>query len=152
MSKSKDSAHSNGNILQARRLARQRALQALYQRELNPVPVKSMIEQFMLSQDMSKADTEYFEQLLSETSQHVVELDAALKPYLDIPDDQLDPIERSILRLAAFELTRRLEIPYRVVISEAVSLAKKFGAEDGHKFVNGVLDKAVKEWRPFESK
>lgn len=135
------------NLMQARRLARQRALQALYQWELNPGPVNNLLEQFMTTQDMEKADTEYFTELLRQSVALSKELDERLETYLDIPLVQLDPVERGILRLSAYELIRRLDIPYRVIISEAVALAKKFGAEDGHKFINGVLDKAARDWR-----
>lgn len=138
------------NLMQARRLARQRALQALYQWELNPGPVNGLLEQFLTTQDMEKVDMEYFTELLRQSVALCKELDERLEPYLDIPAAQLDPVERGILRLSVYELTRRLDIPYRVIISEAVALAKKFGAEDGHKFINGVLDKAVRDWRPYE--
>lgn len=138
--------------MQTRRLARQRALQALYQWELNPGPVNSLLEQFVTTQEMEKVDMEYFTELLRQSVSLSKELDAQLNDYLDIPLVQLDPVERSILRLSAYELTRRLDIPYRVIISEAVALAKKFGAEDGHKFINGVLDKAVRDWRPHEGR
>lgn len=138
------------NLLQSRRLARQRALQALYQWELNPGPVNSLLEQFMATQDMEKVDVEYFTELLRQSIALLKELDSQLNDYLDIPLARLDPIERCVLRLSTYELTRRLDIPYRVIINEAVALAKKFGAEEGHKFINGVLDKAVRDWRPHE--
>lgn len=138
------------NLMQSRRLARQRALQALYQWELNPGPVNSLLEQFMTTQDMEKVDMEYFTELLRQSVAMADELDGQLSGYLDIPLIRLDPVERCILLLATYELTRRPDIPYRVIISEAVALAKKFGAEEGHKFINGVLDKAVRDWRPYE--
>lgn len=140
------------NLMQTRRLARQRALQALYQWELNPGPVNSLLEQFMATQDMDKVDLEYFTELVRQSVAHANELDGQLNGYLDIPLVQLDPVERCILRLSTYELTRRLDIPYRVIISEAVALAKKFGAEEGHKFINGVLDKAVRDLRPYEGR
>lgn len=140
------------NLMQSRRLARQRALQALYQWELNPGPAHGLLEQFMATQDMGKVDVEYFTELVRQSVVLADELDAQLNDYLDIPLVQLDPVERCILRLAAYELSRRLEIPYRVIISEAVALGKKFGAEEGHKFINGVLDKAVRDWRPHEGR
>lgn len=140
------------NLMQSRRLARQRALQASYQWELNPGPVNSLLEQFMATQDMDKVDVEYFTELVRQSVALAGELDGRLNDYLDIPLVQLDPVERCVLRLATYELTRRLEIPYRIIISEAVALAKKFGAEEGHKFINGVLDKAVRDWRPYEGR
>ncbi|HEX7026422.1 MAG TPA: transcription antitermination factor NusB [Gammaproteobacteria bacterium] len=138
--------------MQTRRLARQRALQALYQWELNPGPVSGLLEQFLTTQDMENVDMEYFTELLRQSIALCKELDERLETYLDIPAAQLDPVERGILRLSAYELIRRLDIPYRVIISEAVALAKKFGAEDGHKFINAVLDKAVSDWRPHEGR
>lgn len=135
---------------QARRRARLRALQALYQHEFNPQPSRHLVEQFMATQDMAGTDVDYFSELLKQVITGTGALDEALAPYLDIPVKRLDPTERCILRLAVYELLHRPDIPYRVVINEAVGLAKKFGAADGHKFVNGVLDKAVVELRAAE--
>ncbi len=140
----------HNNTQQLRRKARQRALQALYQWELNPDSVSAVVRQFEDTQDMQNTDSVYFAELFKECVARSEALDTTLAAYLDIPVDQLDPIERSILRLSSYELQQRMEIPYRVIINEAVDLAKKFGAEQGHKFINGVLDKAVKDWRPHE--
>lgn len=140
----------SGVNMQARRLARERALQALYQWDLNPDVSSNIREQFFASQDMSKVDIDYFSELLQKTIIGATELDSRLDAYLDIPTDKLDPIERCVLRLSAYELISRPEIPYRVIINEAVALAKKYGASDGHKFVNGVLDRAARDLRPHE--
>jgi transcription antitermination protein NusB len=139
------------NGAQMRRKARQRVLQALYRWQLNPQPAEDIQQEFLQTQDMQQVDMEHFSELLRECIAGAEALDRSLAPYLDIPVSQLDPVEHSILRLSLYELTRRLDIPYRVVINEAVDLAKKFGAEQGHKFVNGVLDKAARQLRPHES-
>jgi N utilization substance protein B len=125
-----------------------RALQALYQHELNPQSDRSLIDQFLATQNMEKTDLEYFSLLLKNIIADTGQLDDLLQPYLDIPMQKLDATERCILRIAAYELSRQPEIPFRVVINEAVNLAKKFGATDGHKYVNGVLDEAAKVLRP----
>jgi transcription antitermination protein NusB len=139
------------NGAQMRRKARQRVLQALYRWQLNPQPAEDIQQEFLQTQDMQQVDMGHFSELLRECIAGAEALDLSLAPYLDIPVSQLDPVEHSILRLSLYELTRRLDIPYRVVINEAVDLAKKFGAEQGHKFVNGVLDKAARQLRPHES-
>jgi transcription antitermination protein NusB len=140
------------NGMQMRRKARQRALQALYQWELNPQSAWDIQKEFGQTQDMEQVDMEHFSELLRECIARSDFLDQALAPYLDIPIAQLDPVEHCILRMSVYELTQRLDIPYRVVINEAVDLAKKFGADQGHKFINGVLDKAAQTLRPQESR
>lgn len=139
------------NAVQMRRKARQRVLQALYLWQLNPQPARDIQQEFLQTQDMQQVDMEHFSELLSECIARADALDKALAPYLDIPVSQLDPVEHAILRLSLYELMQRLDIPYRVVINEAVDLAKKYGAEQGHRFVNGVLDKAARKLRPHES-
>lgn len=140
---------SNGT--QMRRKARQRALQALYRWQLNPQSARDIQQEFVQTQDMEQVDMEHFAELLRECIARSDFLDQAISPYLDIPLAQLDPVEHCILRLSVYELTQRLDIPYRVVINEAVDLAKKFGADQGHKFINGVLDKAAQKLRAHES-
>ena len=100
---------------------------------------------------MQVADLEYFEDLVRGVEAHRAELDAGLKPFLDREIEQVDPIERATLRLGAYELKHRPDVPYRVVLNEAVELAKRFGAEHGHTYVNGVLDKLAREWRAAEA-
>ncbi len=97
-----------------------------------------------------KADVEYFRTLLNGAIENAAALEARIAPHLDRKIDNLSPIERSILLLGGYELTRELEVPYRVVINEAVELAKTYGGTDGHKFVNGVLDKLAAEVRRLE--
>jgi len=99
---------------------------------------------------MEVADLEYFEALVRGVVQHSEELDAVLAKYIDRSMAQVDPIERAVLRIAGFELAHRLDVPYRVVINEAIETTKRFGAEHGHTYVNGVLDRAAADWRAQE--
>ncbi|RUL71443.1 transcription antitermination factor NusB [Dyella choica] len=141
-----------GIDLAARSRARRRALQALYAWQMSGSSMKSVIDQFRHEQDMEVADLEYFEDLLRGVEQHVAELDEALKPYIDREVEQIDPIERAALRLAAYELKHRLDVPYRVIINEAIEVTKRFGADHGHSYVNGVLDKLAAQVRGAEKK
>jgi N utilization substance protein B len=132
-----------------RTLARRAAVQGLYQwqvsgRDLRDVEAHLLGDAALLDEigaDLRNMETGYFRQLLHGIAGCVGELDKAIGPCLDRPVSQVDPVEQAILRLGAYELIRRPEIPYRVVINEAVELAKTFGAEQGHRFVNGVLDR-----------
>jgi N utilization substance protein B len=126
---------------QARTLARQRVLQALYQWQMTGQPTTMIEAQFLSEQDMSKADVPYFQRLLQGIAQQVEQLDVAIAPPLDRRIEQLDPVELAILRLGCYELLYCPDIPFRVVINEAVELAKKFGANKSHKYINGILDK-----------
>ncbi|MGA9829005.1 MAG: transcription antitermination factor NusB, partial [Rhodanobacteraceae bacterium] len=110
----------------------------------------SVIEQFRHEQDMQIADLDYFEDLLRGVECHLDELDSGIAPLIDREVGEVDPIERAVLRLAAYELKRRIDVPYRVVINEAVEVTKRFGSEQGHTFVNGVLDKLAAAWRAAE--
>ena len=134
----------------ARSRARRRALQALYAWQMSDSPVDKVIEQFRAEQDMEIADLEYFEALVRGVVKHHAELDAVLSRYIDRTMAQVDPIERAVLRIAAFEMAHRPDVPYRVVINEAIETTKRFGAEQGHTYVNGVLDRAALEWRAVE--
>ena len=134
----------------ARSRARRRALQALYAWQMSNSPIDKVIEQFRSEQDMEIADLEYFEALVRGVEQHTEELDAVLSKFIDRTMDQVDPIERAVLRIAGFELRFRPDVPYRVVINEAIETTKRFGAEHGHTYVNGVLDRAAGEWRARE--
>jgi N utilization substance protein B len=145
------SKHPSGIDLAARSRARRRALQAVYAWQMSGTSVRSVIEQFRHEQDMQVADLEYFEDLVRGVDANRAELDAGLAPFLDRDIEQVDPIERATLRLGAYELKHRPDVPYRVVLNEAVELAKRFGAEHGHTYVNGVLDKLAREWRTAEA-
>ena len=136
----------------ARSLARERAMQALYQWQMTGQNLADIELQFITEQDMKGVDKEYFKELLHEVPKRIDEFDALSKDLLSRPIEQVDPVERAILRIGLYELKQRVDIPYRVVINEAVELAKSFGAEAGHKFVNGTLDKAAKSLREVEVK
>lgn len=130
--------------------ARRRALQALYQWQIGGGPMRRIIEQFNEEQDMAIADGEYFAELLLGVEVQLTTIDAALAPCADRGIDQIDAIERATLRLATYELQHRLDIPYRVVINEAIELARDFGAEGGHGYVNAVLDRLARQLRAAE--
>ncbi|MFC3551537.1 transcription antitermination factor NusB [Lysobacter cavernae] len=134
----------------ARSRARRRALQAVYAWQLSGSNVRDVIAQFAHEQAHEVADLEYFEDLVRGVDQHYRELDEALQPFLDRDIDQVDPVERAALRIAAYELRLRPDVPYRVVINEAIETVKRFGAEHGHTYVNGVLDHAAAAWRSVE--
>jgi transcription antitermination protein NusB len=133
-----------------RSVSRKLALQALYRWQLNDGPWQDLILEFGDAEDMPKADREYFRELVEGVWHGRVALDAQLTVWMDRKPELLDPIEHAVLLVGLFELTSKPEIPFRVVINEAVSLAKRFGATDGHKFVNAILDRAAKELRSHE--
>jgi N utilization substance protein B len=124
----------------ARSRARRAALQALYQWQLTGEQPYCIERQFLTERPMGKADLIYFKDLLRNVPKQVAALDAALLDLLDRPVEQVDPVERAILRIAAYELRSRPDVPWRTVITEAVRLAKTFGAEQSHRYINGVLD------------
>ena len=131
--------------------SRSLAIQALYQWQMAGQDIGSIIDHFMVEQDNKKFDTAYFDELVRGVPLRLTELDTALADCVDRDLEAVDPVERAILRLGAYELIEHPEIPYRVVINEAVELAKTFGAEKGHRYVNGVLDKAARAIRPLEA-
>jgi len=143
-------AQARGVDAAARSRARRRALQGIYAWQLGEQGMDKVIAQFREEQDMKVADLEYFEDLLNGVAAHCDELDKGLAPHLDRDVEQVDPIERAALRLGAYELKYRLDVPYRVVLNEAVETTKRFGAEHGHTYVNGVLDKLASDWRAVE--
>jgi N utilization substance protein B len=130
--------------------ARRYVMQALYQWDLSGTDLPVIRKQFLETEDFSRADRSYFTDLLKIVPKNIDNIDKNISEYIDRPLEQLDPVERAILRLATGELLYRIDIPYRVSINEAVQLAKKFGAEQGHTFVNGVLDKAAHKLRSAE--
>ena len=134
----------------ARSRARRRALQAIYAWQISGGTAQQVIAQFAHEQAHEVADLEYFEDLVRGVMKHVGELDGALAEFVDREVEQVDPIERAALRIAAYELRHRPDIPYRVVINEAIDTTKRFGSEHGHTYVNGVLDHAAAAWRTAE--
>ena len=133
-----------------RTLARQSALQALYQWQMTGQTPAEIERQFLDDPEAGDFERSLFHELLHGVPAHLGELDASLGSLLDRPVEQVDPVERAILRLGAYELLQHPEIPYRVVINEAVELAKTFGATEGHKYVNGVLDRMARQVREVE--
>ncbi|HET8898828.1 MAG TPA: transcription antitermination factor NusB [Rhodanobacteraceae bacterium] len=134
----------------ARSRARRRALQALYAWQLSGSGIDAIIEQFRHEQDMEIADLEYFEDVLRGVARECKGLDEALAPFLDRGIEEVDPVERAALRQATYELKFRPDVPYRVVLNEAVEVTKRFGTDFGHTYVNGVLDRAAAAWRGAE--
>lgn len=133
-----------------RTVARKLALQALYSWQLNACPWQDLVNEFGAAQDMGRADGEFFRALVEGVCSAHAELDTRLASFTDRAPRLLDPIEHGILLMGLFELQSRPDVPYRVIINEAVGLARRFGATDGHKFVNAVLDRAAHELRPAE--
>lgn len=137
---------SNPPLL-SRKKARRFALQALYSWLVSKNDLHKIEEYFFTVHEAESFDKDYFHTLLFEVAKHAESLDQQMEPYLSRPVHDLDYIEHSLLRLALYELKERPEVPFRVVINEALELAKTFGATDSFKFVNGVLDKMAKQVR-----
>jgi transcription antitermination protein NusB len=136
---------------QARTRARRYCMQALYQWDLSGLDMTEIQRQFFEAEDFTNADGGYFIELLNGVKTHIERIDSHISETIDRPIGQLDPVERAILRIACYELLFRHDIPYRVSINEAIMLARKFGAEQGHAFINGVLDNMSRKIRPAES-
>lgn len=130
--------------------ARRRALQAVYAWQISGGSAQQVIAQFAHEQANEIADLEYFEDLVRGVLRLAPSLDGSLSAFVDRDMDQVDQVERAALRIAAYELLHRPDIPYRVVINEAIDSTKRFGSEHGHTYVNGVLDRAAAEWRAVE--
>ena len=146
--RSKAEPRATGN--RARSLARRLALQALYQFQLNPRSWTDIEKQFAADPEADRVDLDYFRALLQAIAPNREALDLRLSALCEIPPQELDPIEHAVLWLGLHELLSHPELPYRVALAEAVQLTKQFGATDGHKFVNAVLDRAARELRPHE--
>ena len=144
--------HSGGKKTSpaARRKARRFAVQAIYQWQLAGANLAAIEAEFRTDNDMSKVDLEYFHDILHGVPREKSELDKKIEPLLDRRLDELTPVELAILRLGAYEMVHRIDVPYKVVINESVELAKTFGATDGHKYVNGILDKLAQRDRMVE--
>lgn len=134
----------------ARRKARSLALQALYGWHVADLPLSDIEAQYRTDNDFAKVDGAYFHELLTGVGKHLTELDESLATVLDRPVKELDPIELATLRIGVYELMHRIDVPYKVVINEGIELAKTFGATDGHKYVNGILDKLAPRLRSAE--
>lgn len=133
-----------------RHKARRAVLQALYQWQLTQQCPSEIAQQFSREGGLDRIDREYFQELVAAVPLRHEALDRRLGPHLDRSLEEVDPVERAILRIGAYELEHHPEIPYRVVLDEAIELAKTFGAEHGHRYVNAVLDKLALELRAEE--
>jgi N utilization substance protein B len=142
---------SESRQYEPRRRARRRALQAIYQWQITGQDANEILAQFNAVQDMSGVDTEHFEKLVRGVSAGKDGLDAEIQAFLDRPFNQVDLMEQVVLRIGAFELLNCPGQPFRVVVDECVDLAHRFGSEQGHAYVNAVLDKAARVWRPEET-
>ena len=140
----------NDRAGRARSLSRRLAMQALYQWQMTGQTFAELRHQFATEEEYADVDPEYFVELLQGVLEKSTELDATLGELIDRPVAQLDPVEHAVLMLGLHELQHRLDVPYRVVINEGVELAKKFGATEGHKFINAVLDRAARSLRETE--
>lgn len=146
----KPAKKKKASLTDKRRNARSYALQALYQWELAGQPVNEIEAQFRVDNDMRDTDVKLFSELLHGIAAEKSVLDKSFVDFLDRQVEELDPIELSVLRIGAFELANRIEVPYKVAINESVELAKIFGATDSHRYVNGVLDKLAQRARMTE--
>ncbi len=133
-----------------RHQARRLLIQALYQWQISGDDPGDILLQFVDGRDVGKADVEYFRELMRAIPAELDALDAEIAPFLQRAVALIDPIERAVLRLACYELRERWEVPARVVIDEAVEMAKAYGAEQGHRFVNGVVDRLAHRLRSRE--
>jgi len=138
------------SVAKGRSNARKKAMQALYQWHMSGNDLGEIDAQFHQEQNMQKVDVEYFSALLHGVPADVNSLDELIAKYSDRTDSELDPIEQSILRLSTYEIKNRIDIPYKIIISESLTLAKLFGSDKSHAFVNSVLDKLAKELRKVE--
>jgi len=136
----------------ARSRARQLAVQGLYEWHLSDNKIDDIATQCLDAKRGKNLDEPYFEELIYKVSSMAVDLNKLLVPFLSRDIGEIDPVERAILQLGAYELTQKIDIPYKVVINEAIELAKTFGAEQSHKFVNGILDKVAEQSRATEFK
>ena len=141
----------NTGLAKARGKARRLAMQAIYQWQMTADDIDGIEQQFIEENDMKNVDQEYFSELLLGVLNELSSIDAALQKHTPRSIESVDPIERAILRIATYEFIKRLDVPYRVVLNEAVVLSKKFCAEKSHTFVNAVLDKVARDTRTHET-
>jgi N utilization substance protein B len=145
-----DDKSAKKGMAKARGKSRRLAMQAIYQWQMTGDSITGIKQQFFDENNMSKLDAEFFSELVSGVAASISELDPLLKKYMSRDVESVDPVERSILRIAAYEFVNRFDVPYRVVLNEAVNITKEFCAENSHAFVNAVLDKVAKEVRHLE--
>ena len=138
------------SVAKARGKARRLTMQAIYQWQMTGDSIADIKQQFVDENPGASIDVDYFSQLVSGVASSISELDPLLEKYMTRSIESVDPVERAILRMATFEFINRLDVPYRVVLNEAVNITKEFCAEKSHTFINGVLDKVAKEIRHIE--
>jgi len=132
--------------------ARRLALQGLYEWQVSDNKPVEIETQYLIEKETGKVDVAYFRELIRKVPQHCEELDSHIAPLISRPLNEVDLVELAVLRLGTYELLHHPEIPYRVVINEAVELAKMFGADQGHRFVNGIMDRLAASLRSLEVK
>jgi N utilization substance protein B len=153
MSNSQGTTTYKGATAATRRMARHYAMQGLYQWQMAGASLNAIEAEFRTDNDMKNVDVEYFQDLLHGVPKHLSDLETLFEPHLvERALNELDPVTEALLRMACYEFKFRIDVPYKVIINEAVALAKKFGAEDSHKFINGVLDKTAADVRALEVK
>ena len=131
--------------------ARRSAVQAIYQWQLTGYNLSEIERQFVEEHGIGTAVLPYFQELLHTVPKVIDEIDQAISEYTDRPIEQIDPVERAILRISSYELIKRPEVPFRVAVNEGINLAKEFGATESHKFINGLLDKIARKYRQPET-
>jgi len=141
---------ANKTVAKARGKSRRLAMQAIYQWQMTGDNISDIKQQFFDENNMAKLDSAFFSEMVSGVASSISEIDPLLEKYMSRSVESVDPVERSILRLASYEFINRLDVPYRVVLNEAVNITKEFCAENSHTFVNAVLDKVAKEIRHIE--
>ena len=141
----------NTSLAKARGKARRLAMQALYQWQMTADDIDGIEQQFMEENDMKHVDQEYFSELLLGVLKEIERIDNSLEKHMSRKINAVDPVERAILRIATYEFIHRLDVPYRVVLNEAVILSKKFCSEKSHTFINAVLDKVARDTRVHET-
>jgi N utilization substance protein B len=141
----------NTSLAKARGKARRLAMQATYQWQMTADDIDDIEQQFLEENDMKNVDQAYFSELLLGVQKELSSIDAVLEKHMPRKISEVDPVERAILRIATYEFINRIDVPYRVVLNEAVILTKKFCAEKSHTFVNAVLDKVARDIRTHET-
>ena len=138
------------SLARARGKSRRLAMQAIYQWQMTGDNISDIKQQFFDENNMAKLDSAFFSEMVSGVASSISELDPLLEKYMSRKVESVDPVERSILRLATYEFINRFDVPYRVVLNEAVTITKEYCSENSHTFVNAVLDKVAKEIRHIE--
>jgi len=134
----------------ARTKSRQCAVQALYQWQMTGKDLNKIEQEFIIDERLKNAQNSYFKDLFHGVPKHLNKIDEVLTEFVDRPVEKIDPVERAILRVSSYELMNRIDIPYRVIINEGINLAKCFGADKSHRYINGILDKVAQKVRAVE--